>query len=316
MSMTIIGAGMAGLVAGHYFSKGPTGSPAILEAQPSLPNNHQALLRFRSANVGDVTGIPFKKALVRKSIVNSGQYHSECNPYLANMYSRKVTDEVNGRSIWNMSPAERYIAPGNFISLAAKGLNIWYDYKIEDFNVLAGMAKDDPVISTMPMPTLMHMSGWPRIPEFKWRPIWSFQAELTEAVDVYQTLYYPQFDVPYYRASITGRRIIIEFLDDPDDPNKSFSEVAKDFGIWPSGYCGQSIKRQEYGKLVTSDDNVCKDFMYTMTRDYNIYSLGRFATWRQILMDDVVDDCKVIGRMIGAETSRSKYHQALEHGKL
>ena len=49
--VTIIGAGMAGLLAANMLRHR---DPVILEAQKSLPNNHHALLRFRSSVVGDV----------------------------------------------------------------------------------------------------------------------------------------------------------------------------------------------------------------------------------------------------------------------
>lgn len=39
---------------------------------------------------------------------------------------------------------------------------------------------------------------------------------------------------------------------------------------------------------------------------YGIYSLGRFATWRQILMDDVVKDVKVIEQLIEQRDNYSR----------
>jgi hypothetical protein len=50
--MKIIGAGMAGLIAGHMLRRH---SPEIHEAASSLPNNHSALLRFRSDAVAKAT---------------------------------------------------------------------------------------------------------------------------------------------------------------------------------------------------------------------------------------------------------------------
>ena len=46
------------------------------------------------------------------------------------------------------------------------------------------------------------------------------------------------------------------------------------------------------------DDKIRKDFIYTLTEKYNIFSVGRFATWRQLLLDDVVNDISVIERLI------------------
>jgi hypothetical protein len=306
--MIIIGAGMSGLIAAHYFRHR---NPYILEAQNDLPNNHQALLRFRTDKVSRVTGVPFKKVLVRKSIQSLGEFHSNCNPKLANQYSRKVTDEVLSRSIWNLDAGERFVAPGDFINRAAKRLDIRFGNRVSSFADI--YACSHPVISTMPMPVLMGLAGWKTTPIFKWRPIWSIQAEISDpVVDVYQTIHYPDIAQPQYRASITGKTLIIECSEEPNHIDDIINKVANDFGLWPCElhHTGQA-KYQEYGKIVDSDREACRDFMYTMTRDFGIYSLGRFATWRQLLMDDVVDDCAVIERLIQSEGARSGYHQSL-----
>ena len=50
-----------------------------------------------------------------------------------------------------------------------------------------------------------------------------------------------------------------------------------------------------------------KEFLYYLTREFNIYSLGRFATWKQIILDDVVDDANKIMKLINVETKRRNY---------
>lgn len=309
--MIIVGAGMSGLIASHYFRHR---APSVLESQEALPNNHGALLRFRSDTVSKTTGIPFRKMRVRKSIVFDGQFADRCNPFLANMYSLKVTNEVAGRSIWNMEEVDRYIAPTNFIGRAANHQTIVYS------RIFSPTMKPSPmpIISTMPMPAMMKMVKWPRIPEFKYREIISIQATFMEPeVDVAQTIYYPSHDVPYYRASISGNTLIVEFIEDPsDDYLDLIDNICKDFGIdRPVFATCPIVKRHKYGKIVPIDDDLRKDFMYHLTREYNIYSLGRFATWRQILLDDVVNDCAVIERMIQADDRLSLYHQRLQATK-
>ena len=59
--MIIIGAGQAGLLAARSLA---LHNPTIIEQQDELPNNHSALLRFRSSIVGDSVGIPFQKVRV------------------------------------------------------------------------------------------------------------------------------------------------------------------------------------------------------------------------------------------------------------
>jgi hypothetical protein len=307
--MYIIGAGMAGLIAGHVFRRH---TPMIIEAQAELPRNHEALLRFRSSRVGEATGVQFKKATVRKGVVYKDQYIEAPNIFTANMYSRKVIGEVRGRSIWNLDAAERWIAPPDFTEQMMGPLNFQFNTKVDDIGALRILAASGPVISTIPMPVLMNIVGWNDKPRFGSLPIWSTQLEVMEPIiDVYQTIYYPDPDVPYYRASMTGNRLIVEYCREPsgDDTNA----ILADFGIIGWGAIEPPTpKKQMLGKIAPINDDARKDFIYTMTREFNVYSLGRFATWKQVLLDDVLDDCKVIERLIAAEGKRSAYHQSLE----
>lgn len=305
--MIIIGAGMAGLLAGHMFRRH---KPTIMEAQPSLPNNHEALLRFRGSRVAEATGTTFKEVLVRKGIIWKGEY-SPPNVFFANMYSCKVIGEVRDRSIWNLDPVKRFVAPNNFIEQMAGPLTINYGEPLKNLRQITGGFS--PVISTIPMPVLMDIVGWPDKPNFNSLPIWSVQLEFTTPlVDVYQTIYYPDPDVKYYRCSITGNRLILEYCHKPDKVADDLNSVLMDFGLPVSLLSGDMTpKEHRFGKIAPINDDVRKDFIYTMTREYGIYSLGRFAVWKQILLDDVVKDCEVIAGLIAAEGKRSAYHQSL-----
>lgn len=307
--MIIVGAGMAGLLAGHMFRRH---TPRIMEAQPSLPNNHEALLRFRGNRVAEATGTTFKKVLVRKNIVWKGEYHQP-NIFFSNMYSRKVIGEVRDRSIWNLDPVERYVAPGNFIEQMAGPLSINYGEPLKNIQQITGASRFAPVISTVPMPVLMDIVGWPDKPKFSSLPIWSVQLEvLSPSVDVYQTIYYPDPEVKYYRCSITGNRLIMEYCHEPTDFEADLQSVMMDFALEPAIVSGEpKPKEHKFGKIAPISDEVRKEFIYTMTREYGIYSLGRFAIWKQVLLDDVVKDCEVIASLIAAEGKRSAYHQSL-----
>ncbi len=308
--MSIIGAGMAGLVAAHTF-RGH--APVIIEAQRSLPNNHEALLRFRSDKVSGITGIPFHKCSVRKSIYYEGQYFCEANPYLANAYSRKVVHQVQDRSIWNLEPATRYIAPRAFLETMAAPLKINYNAPVDSIDVLTTLTKNGPVVSTIPMPIMMKLIGWKDIPDFKTHPIYSSQIDLVvPKTDVYQTIYFPDPVLPYYRASITGSRLIVEFSSHPGTMLTScVANVVSLFGLDPAHYYAGDLKLHRYGKIAPIEDDLRREFIYTLTREYGVYSLGRFATWRSLLLDDVVGDCGIIERLISGEARRSRYNQSL-----
>ena len=43
-----------------------------------------------------------------------------------------------------------------------------------------------------------------------------------------------------------------------------------------------------------------------MTNKYKIYSVGRFATWRQLLLDDLINDLKMIDSFITSDSNYSR----------
>ena len=58
------------------------------------------------------------------------------------------------------------------------------------------------------------------------------------------------------------------------------------------------MKRQLYAKILPIPEETRKRFILWATERHNIYSLGRFATWRPgLLMDDLVNDIRVIQRV-------------------
>lgn len=307
--MIIIGAGLSGIIAGHYFKQK---NPHIQERQLYLPNNHHALLRFKTDKVSKVTNIPFKEGIVRKSILADGQFADKSNPYLANTYSLKVLGKIVDRSIWDLEDGPRYVAPLDFIDQASKGLAIKLGK--ESFGV--SNSSSAPIISTIPMPQMMDLVGWKNKPRFEAMPIWSIQVDIiSPEVDVFQTIYYASLKDKYYRASITGNRLIIEYHLPPpkDEVGRDIDSILGDFGIVPyaTNDPDPAARKHEYGKIAPIDEDLRKEFIYTMTREYNVYSLGRFATWKQILLDDVVDDCFVISKLMASEGRRRQYHHSI-----
>jgi hypothetical protein len=303
--MLIIGAGMSGLLAGQYFR---SMQPKIVEKQDSLPNNHKALLRFRSDAVSKLSGIPFKKVRVDK-LMNYKEKHIT-HPTLMhnNLYSQKVTDTIRGRSIMDLSTVDRYIAPNDFINRLSHGLNIEYNSDARAKIVRQVLDPSDVLISTMPIHILSSVLNFELPVQLETKEIWTAKFEIeTPKCDVYQTVYYPNPLLPLYRLSITGNMVIAEFCRDPNEDTKWKKELLEhnilhfldiDFGIVYPEVSYPEISYQKYGKLVPVDGSEVKDFMAWATRNYNIYSLGRWGTHRQLLMDDVVKDLDVIRNMI------------------
>lgn len=290
---------MAGLLAAQMLRRH---NPVVCEAQASLPDNHGALLRFRTDAVARATGIPFRRVTVYKAVRDSNGYIRN-TPTIqdANRYAQRVTGKAVERSILNLSPGERYIAPDNFMDQLARGAHIEYKTALVR-GVMSEEPTARPAISTIPMPSLMKIVGWDNFPAFEFRPIWSVRATiLTPVTDLYQTIYYPWEGVqtPFYRASLTGGIVTIEYMGDkPETPEADVDHVLWDFGLRQFTFSNVLMKEQFYGKILPTDEKIRRTFILGMTDTYNLYSVGRFATWRQILLDDVVNDVNVVARFI------------------
>jgi hypothetical protein len=289
----IYGAGMAGLLAANVLRRF---QPEVHEVQPSLPNNHAALLRFRTDICSKATGIPFRKVTVHKAVSYRGTLYAQSTIALNNMYSYKVTGRIVDRSVINLVSGDRYIAPDDFISQMAASVSIKFNSPLGE-EIRQRDGNSSPIISTLPMPLMMKLVGWKTVPKFESRKVWSVRATL-DRCDVYQTIYYPDPELECYRASITGNLLIVECLSCPVQLDKVLWRVMGDFGIVKPAKRIE-VKEQEYGKLIPPDDpSELRRFVLFLTDQYRIYSLGRFATWRQILLDEVVNDIHVIERLI------------------
>jgi len=307
--MIIYGAGLAGLLAGNMMR---SFNPMIKEAQNSLPNNHGALLRFRSDKVETATAVPFKKVRVKKAIKHEGKIITTPNLMLSNMYSQKVTGSILDRSINNLDDVDRYVAPWHLIKEMAKNCSIEYERRI-DFKVIEDMHQwepNRPIISTLPMPVLMKIVGWGEIPDFPKQKIWTQKVKIMDPdCQVCQTIYYPDPLVKHYRVSLIGDTLISEFTEKPDTNIgvHAMDVLSEDFGIRSYKIDDMKESEQEYGKIMPIDDRLRKEFIFQMTNKYNIYSVGRFATWRQLLLDDVVDDLKVVEQFIRGGTDYARW---------
>lgn len=291
--MKIIGAGLSGLIAAHAFPKA-----AIVESAPAPFSSHKALLRFRSESVSHMTHIPFKKVTVRKGIWHDGNF-VQPTIALANQYARKVTRTVSGdRSIWDISTVERYIAPEDFYQRMVEQVgdriqwNCQYDFsKIDDV----------PVISTAPLHVTLAACGIDAAEQFQRSSIVVKQFRLTN-VDVYQTIYFPNPATHLYRASITGDLLICEFVKEPHEDDTWQAQIRAAFSIGIGEPIGEV--KQRYGKIVAlENEKFRRRSIAALSQERNIYSLGRFATWRNILLDDVVKDLSVIRDLIDSDDS-------------
>lgn len=289
---TIVGAGLAGLIAAHAWT-----SAKVFEAGPPAAN-HRALLRFRSDTVSRLTGIPFRKVRVRKGIWHAGEYRAP-DIRLANMYSQKCLGRLESdRSIWNLDAADRFIAPETLYEqmVAAVGDRVSWNTPV-DFKLAA--ASGLQLVSTAPLGVTLAAVGVEHPAPFS-RAAITVERFHIHGTDLFQTVYFPSDKISVYRASITGSTLIVEHAGAGAEVGQNgFGCVMDAFGISAArGISPLGAVKQSYGKIAPIDDVLRKGLLLKLTRDHGIFSLGRFATWRNILLDDVVQDIDVLKRLM------------------
>lgn len=309
MKTIIVGAGMSGLIAGTMLGDD---SELIAEFDSDVPNKHKALLRFRTSIVGDTLNIPFKKVNVLKT-------RQKCNNEVADAitYSLKTTGMVNLRSIISADAKidDRYIAPDDFISQLADRLKRKFCFNWSMISVLEHRRESHPIISTIPMSALMSALQYPEIPDFKTRTGTVLTYELPDNYDIYCTVYIPDPWAIPYRVSITGRTLIIEAsgnIETNDGVLNMIETAVNALSLkidHDEIFAKAKTNLMQYAKISPIDEDERKKFIMWATREHNIYSLGRYACWRPgLLLDDIVNDVRVIQRLISGDKSH-QYNQ-------
>jgi hypothetical protein len=288
----IIGGGLAGLITAHIFQR-----EMIYEAAESPLQMHKALLRFRTDAVSRVTGIEFREVMVRKGIW-FGNHFVDPSIAMANLYAQKCLGRLVGeRSIWHLDPVKRYIAPPTFYEQLVEAMWQRINWSVQmDFN-RAVEFQSEPFISTAPLPIVLKSLGVEAPCEFNREPI-TVQRFSIRDCDVHQTVYFPDPEHSLYRASITGDLLICEFADEP--VGHWMKDVIMAFALDGNGVEPVDAIKQSFGKIAPIPDGIRKSLMHRLTVDHNIFSIGRFATWRNILLDDVVNDVAVVKKLLMA----------------
>lgn len=282
--MDIIGAGLSGLIAAHIWP-----NAEVFEISNAPLEQHKALLRFRSDAVARTTGIEFKCVKVRKGIWSEKHFVAP-SIRVANSYSTKCLGFIQPeRSIWNIEPVERYIAPPDLydqlIDNCQRRIHWGVDYTFSD----------DVCVSTIPMPAVIKKLGLDVTTDFRHKAI-TVQRYRIKRCEAYQTIYFPDLDHSVYRASITGDMLIAEHAGKPY--GNWMEDIARSFGATNGTLEMIGEVEQKYGKIAPIDDVLRKQLLFNLTTEHSIYSLGRFAVWKNILLDDVVDDAAVIKRLM------------------
>lgn len=312
----ILGAGLSGALAAILNS-----DATVIEGKQQkdfmTSPEHKAVLRFRSDKISKITGIPFRFVQVRKSIWYERKEYRLPDIRFTNLYSRKVANGYYDRSIVNLETVPRYIPPENFHALLIEQIKhrTMFGSPVQQLAKSsvtikpregAGQVLNCPaIISTIAMPITAKLLGVRSPVEFSsGRKVWVRRYRVSNC-DLNLSMYYPSVDTPVYRASVMKDLLSVESvkdLTDDEDVDTYMNEVFDSLGldVMDTTFLDQG---SQLGKLdYAVDDSVRKNFILKLTLEYGIYSLGRFAIWKNILQDDVYDDALRIRGWVGSGT--------------
>jgi hypothetical protein len=272
--MIILGAGLSGCIASLMIPGSQVYEPT------EYPRKHQALLRFKNDEISKALGIPFKKVKVYKGIRHNDNF-VQLSPHYITRYARKTSQFLSHRSICNLDTEERYIAPKDFHEILLSTVKPRCNYNINTIKELNG-----PMISTLPINVLAEVLDV-NIPPLRFSSIYISRYRIPDC-DMHMTYYFTGSTF-VYRASIVEDELIIEsndviFQQDVNDVMNAFGLTGCSLELVLENY------EQRYGKMVPWSDDERKKILFQLTKDFNIYSVGRFATWRNITLDDVYND--------------------------
>jgi len=314
--IAIIGAGVAGAIASVATS---SYTPTVFEASQASGHTcfkrHKAVLRLRDPATASLLGCQVEAVTVQKMILFKDQLISEPTITTNNLYSLKVSDTIQNKSIQDLGFCQRYIIKDDIVP---KG-SVEYGCRVS--RITPGRIEFenresfdyDILISTIPLPALLKICDITAKQSFLTKQIGILRGVLPDNFSkVHQTIYIPEHHYKTYRATLQGSDIIFENIeskpfDDVLHLNNERKELLKLFGLswdcaskWTSTY-------QVAGKIIPIDDTARRSLIYRLTDEFNIFSFGRYAIWKQVRIDNLVADIEKIKKMI-----RSKYETSKE----
>mgnify|MGYP001564782586 CR=1 FL=1 len=312
----ILGAGLSGSIMYAVLN----GKALVLEKNPYQHQGHQAVLHFRNPLLGQLLDLPLQSIQVVKAIYYKGQHYTESNLFFNNMYSLKITSVLTDRSIGTLESGERWFMKDNVTinHIIAPDVNHYQCCMValNNYGIMCQQGgKDitypyDVLISTLPLPFLLQKLNMQIDWDFTAVPIFIARLTLPEEFStVCQTLYYPDLDYSVYRATIDHQKVIMETLS-KDNLDSQLQGMFTSFGL-PLGLLmkipNPIITEQAFGKIKPLPNDMCKAVLYELTTKYNIYSLGRFALWKNLRAEDIYQDALKIKKMIQYPISVQRY---------
>lgn len=316
MKFIIIGAGIAGNVAFGAFQ---SYSPQVFEARPEKTaglSQHKAVMRIRDPKIGYLLGCNLTKIQVHKMVFFDGQLHSQPSIIFNNLYSLKLYNHLDFKSINELGFVDRYLIRED---ISCPGIR--YNHKLISvkkgeltFEVVGKGEKRieyDFCISTIPMPVILNSAGISlnKI-KFTSNPISVTLLELYTDSYVHQTVYFPEKKFNAYRVTLERSVIIIEGTKEPKE--QEIREILRCFGLGLNDIKISRPHHQKVGKMIPIQDDFRRLHIMNLSRNFNIFSLGRFAIWKPIRVDHLVHDLEKIKRLTSISHINRGYQLAKE----
>ena len=294
--------------------------PVVYESSPKCKvfANHDAVMRFRDSKVPLLLGSDFDKIEVDKAICLNGNIYTTCNLRMNNLYSLKTTDCVMPKSIRDTTTAVRYLVKelkAIQFENALTGHKLVSVKTAEDgtrkavFETASEIveAEYDAMISTIPMPAMMALTGITSNESFACKTTYNLSVVVPFVRSkTHQTIYFPDNSTGVYRASLEGSRLILESI--TPIAREDIDVVVKAFGISAKFFSYNLLnggKENKYGKILPVDDRARKSIIFELTDRFAIYSLGRFAIWKSVRTDSLINDIDIIKAMISSKYETS-----------
>jgi hypothetical protein len=336
----IVGAGMAGLIAHQVFSSSNY-TVKTFEAAPSSPlSNHKAVFRVRDPNIRSILQCDLERVDVDKAVFFCGSLQSSFSIESSNLYSLKLYRSIEPRSLQSLGSVKRYLMSNikvpNSIYYGRRLTSITHS-RTEDQHsrYIAHFTKDigektteetveyDFLISTIPLPNLLRCADVTCDIPLDCHPIFIIRGTLPWPSTVNQTIYFPDPNFKIYRATIQSRTFIAEGILTCAPVDGVVERCWRDEGGMVLGAFGLEINPellkdtsthiQRFGKILpTGDEEERKRIIYNLTSSKRILSLGRHAIWKPIRTDHLLEDVRVVKKIVDMSTSDHNYFRRKE----
>jgi|GEM_PF-3138186 hypothetical protein len=311
LKIKIIGAGIAGAMASGYFS---SSKPVVFEASENKKaklNKHKAVMRIRDPRVGMILGTDMKEIDVYKQCLYRDKLYWESDIRMRNLYSIKINGDIEERSITNLGKVKRYLLTDFELS------DVNYESKVVGFgedgrtiqiekNGELEETEYDYCISTIPVFELLSILKIKTENSFPSKDIHIVRTKSLLKSEVHQTIYIPEEKYDCYRATLEGEEMIFESAN-KFPKEEEIEELSSYFGIKGLNPENTEKHTQKMGKIIPTEDDFRRTVIVDLTERYNIFSLGRFAVWKQIKTDDLIQDLDLIRKMIGISDAKRIY---------